>query len=166
MKKRSSRLKKQSGVILVVSLVMLLLLTLIGMTGAQVTSLEEKMAGNVRDKNVAFQAAEATLLAAERFILNNPTGSTTYPDVAGGALLGMNVAEPTDYFDASNWTGGHSSTTDAGFGANFGLPSEPRYIIKKIFQNGAVNTFRITARATGKNPGTQVILQEIYQRNN
>jgi len=37
---------------------MLLLLTIIGITGIQVSGLEEKMAGNSRDQNLAFQSAE------------------------------------------------------------------------------------------------------------
>jgi type IV pilus assembly protein PilX len=57
--------KFQSGVVLVVALIMLLLLALIGTAGMQSTSLEEKMAGNMRDKNLAFQAAESALSEAE-----------------------------------------------------------------------------------------------------
>ncbi len=59
----------QSGVVLVVSLIMLLLLTLIGLSGMQSTILEEKMAGNMRDRNMAFQAAEAALTDAEQHIV-------------------------------------------------------------------------------------------------
>ena len=50
--------KHQSGVVLPISMIMLLLLTLIGITGSHVTGLEEKMAGNSRNYNLAFQAAE------------------------------------------------------------------------------------------------------------
>lgn len=57
--------KHQSGVVLVVSLIMLLLLTLIGLSGMQSATLEEKMAANMRDRNLAFQAAEAALNDAE-----------------------------------------------------------------------------------------------------
>jgi type IV pilus assembly protein PilX len=47
---------------------MLLLMTLIGTTGMQSTSLQEKMAGNMRNRNLAFQAAESALEAGESFI--------------------------------------------------------------------------------------------------
>ncbi len=53
--------KHQSGVVLVISLIMLLALTLIGVTSSSVTGLEEKMAANTKDKNLAFQAAESAL---------------------------------------------------------------------------------------------------------
>jgi len=59
---------QQSGAVLIISLIMLLLLTLIGASSMQTTSLEEKMAGNLRDRNLAFQAAESALRDAEQDI--------------------------------------------------------------------------------------------------
>jgi type IV pilus assembly protein PilX len=53
---------------------MLLLLTLIGASSMQSTSLEEKMAGNLRDRSIAFQAAESALRDAEQDIKG--TGTT------------------------------------------------------------------------------------------
>ncbi len=164
---------KQTGVVLVVSLIMLLLLTLIGVTGTQVTTLEEKMAGNSRDQNVAFQAAEATLVEAETFILTQlSTGDATYN--VGGGLLSSTQAEPADFFLAATWTGTNSVVTSDGFRDYFvnnsGLTiANPRYIIKRIGVIGSspVRTaFRITARAQGISPGTQIILQEIFERTN
>ena len=155
--------KKQSGVVLVISLVMLLLLTLIGLTGMQTTTLEEKMAGNAKDRNLAFQAAESTLLEAEKFILANSTTSSTYSGSAG--LLDTGDSEP-DFLNSATWAATNSASTTTGFGNNFGLPADPRYIIKKISQVGNKSTFRITARAVGRQAGSQVILQEIYQRTN
>ncbi|MCX7069309.1 MAG: PilX N-terminal domain-containing pilus assembly protein [Methylococcales bacterium] len=57
--------KHQTGVVLIISLIMLLALTLIGVTSSSVTSLEEKMAANNKNINLAFQAAEATLRDVE-----------------------------------------------------------------------------------------------------
>lgn len=65
----TARLQQQAGAVLPISLIMLLLLTLIGVTGSQVTGLQEKMAGNMRDQSIAFQAAEAALRDAEQDIL-------------------------------------------------------------------------------------------------
>jgi type IV pilus assembly protein PilX len=55
----------ERGAVLLVSLVMLLLLTLIGLAGMRMVQLEERMAGNLRDRQRAFQAAEAALRAGE-----------------------------------------------------------------------------------------------------
>lgn len=184
MKNREMFLTKQKGVVLIVSMVMLLLLTLIGITGSGVTSLEERMAGNARDQNIAFQAAESTLLAAEQFVLATDSGPLTYsetpssptPSSGKNGLLGLAIDEP-NFFLSASWTSANSAATPTGFGSNFtnniGVAiNDPRYIIKKIANippSGAVGpktVFRITARAIGHNPGTQVVLQEIFERTN
>ena len=61
----SSSRKDQRGVVLIVSLIFLLVLTLIGVTASQSTILQERMAGNVKDRNMALQASEAALRAGE-----------------------------------------------------------------------------------------------------
>ena len=48
------RWRAQRGAVLLVTLVMLLLLTLIGLAGMRLASLEERMAGNLRDRQIAF----------------------------------------------------------------------------------------------------------------
>lgn len=58
--------KHQRGAVLLIALIMLLLLTIIGMAGMRDTNMQEKMAGNLRDQNLAFQAAEAGLRFAEQ----------------------------------------------------------------------------------------------------
>jgi len=62
---RYSRLKHQGGAALMFSLIFLLLLTIIGLTAMQSSTLQERMAGNTRDTNLAFQAAELGLRAGE-----------------------------------------------------------------------------------------------------
>lgn len=54
----------ETGVALVMSLVILLLLTIIGIAAMRTSSLEERMAGNIQDATHAFEAAESGLNAA------------------------------------------------------------------------------------------------------
>ncbi|WP_435606136.1 pilus assembly PilX family protein [Pseudomonas knackmussii] len=49
----------QSGIALLVSLVLLLLLTIIAITAATQSTLQERMAANSQQQNIAFQAAES-----------------------------------------------------------------------------------------------------------
>lgn len=56
----------QRGAALFISLMFLIILTLIGLSAANVGIMQERMAGNVRDTNVAFQQAEASLRAVEQ----------------------------------------------------------------------------------------------------
>lgn len=60
-----SSARRQRGAVLIVALVMLLLLTMIGLSSMRGTSLQEAMAGNLRDGNLALQAAEAALRKGE-----------------------------------------------------------------------------------------------------
>lgn len=55
----------QQGAILIVALIMLLLVTIIGLASIRGTSLQERMAGNLKDQEQALQAAEAALRKGE-----------------------------------------------------------------------------------------------------
>lgn len=72
----------QKGSVLIVSLIFLLLLTIVGVSSMNMTSLEERMAGNFRDHDLAFQAAEAALLDAEEFVENTFDIAQAYTDPA------------------------------------------------------------------------------------
>lgn len=53
--------RRNQGAILFVALIMLLLLTLLGVTAMQVTMLQERMSGNFRAQQVAFERAEGRM---------------------------------------------------------------------------------------------------------
>ncbi|MCK4742595.1 MAG: hypothetical protein KAT25_02110 [Sulfuriflexus sp.] len=59
---------KQQGAVLIVSLIILLLMTIIGVSSMKTTTLEERMAGNMRDQNLAFQSAEAAIVEGETYL--------------------------------------------------------------------------------------------------
>lgn len=177
MQYRFATFSSQSGVVLVVSLVMLLMLTLIGVTGTQVTSLEEKMAGNSRDKNLAFQSAEAALRGGEAQIettvsLNAFTGNN--------GLLGEDDSSH-DYSLSTTWSSNANSIQfDSGID-NVG--TQPRFFIK-LLTTGDANTgasiniggygsasageavsyFIVTTRGTGGQDSSQVYLQSHYAK--
>lgn len=58
-------LNPQRGSVLITGLIFLVILTLIGLSAMQVTSMEERMASNSKDMNLALQAAEAALRDCE-----------------------------------------------------------------------------------------------------
>lgn len=62
----------ERGAALVVSLVMLLLILLLGISGARIALQGEKSSQNDRDRQIAFQAAEAALMDAELDIEGSP----------------------------------------------------------------------------------------------
>ncbi len=164
----------QSGAVLIVSLIMLLLLTLLGVTSIQTTSLEEKMAGNMRDKDLAFQAAESALATAESTL--NPVAPAVLPTFTNEGTGGFYSATPTTpitdaSLEASFWadqTRLKATYTATGLGV-----ANPTYIIQvmgvtdcpgaALGSLGCTN-YRIIARATGGSTNAVVILESIYSR--
>ena len=71
-------IKKQRGAVLATSLVILLVMTIIGVSSMSTTLLEEKMAGNMRDINLAFQAAESALRDSEKDVRDNINTSSGF----------------------------------------------------------------------------------------
>ncbi len=74
-----------SGAELIVALIMLLLITIVGVSAMQTTTMEEKMAGNLRDRHIAFQAAEAALRQGEA------DAEEDFPDVDGSGAITVNI---------------------------------------------------------------------------
>lgn len=158
--------RHQSGAVLAISLIVLLLLTLIGITAAQVSGLEEKMAGNLRDRNLAFQAAETALRAGEERTATLPQcpiftaiqgfyPHTDSPLIDDGA---NNVVwlDPAKYFSYSGDNLASVTST-----------AQAKYIIQCITSVevlGERTLYRITARGTGGTTDAVVILQSVYRR--
>ncbi len=67
----TTQLSKQNGAALIVGLVMLLLLTIVGLSAMQGTAMQEKMSGNMRDANLALQAGEAGMRYLEEGFLKS-----------------------------------------------------------------------------------------------
>jgi type IV pilus assembly protein PilX len=173
----------QTGAALITGLIFLVILTLLGITAMQTSTLEERMSGNARDRNLAFQAAEAALRDAERDIRCRT--------ISGGTCTRTNKISGLSYADA-NCTDGLCCTINApGKGcrepttpvhqafslsaspsveygkyttapAITGVSAQPRYLIEP-FQVSESFYFRITARGYGANANTKVTLQEIYK---
>ena len=64
--------RKQSGAALFVSLILLMALTIIGLSAANRSNLQERMASNLHIQNVAFNAAES---AVGGFVVDSFTGN-------------------------------------------------------------------------------------------
>jgi len=69
---RSRSKTREKGAVLIISMVVLLLLTLLGVTSMRSTTVEERIAGNLRDQNLAFQGSEAALTEAQRLVSQRP----------------------------------------------------------------------------------------------
>ncbi|MDP1664343.1 MAG: PilX N-terminal domain-containing pilus assembly protein [Methylobacter sp.] len=165
--KYSSLKKRQSGVVLPISMIMLLLLTLISVTGSQVAGLEEKMAGNSRDSNLAFQAAEAALRGGETFLTQ-----ATLPAFTATGTNGLYSEAGTPPQQSDDWSSFNTVTySDASLGHT---ASAPLYVIQqlKAIGSGSLDAgnynenelYRITARGVGGTSDAVVVLQSVFKR--
>lgn len=155
MKKQISKISRQSGVVLMVSLIMLVLLSIIGLSSMQSTVLEEKMASNSRDQNIAFQAAEAALRSGEALIVaTNMVTLTTNPVNANGLHL---ATENLNYRTAATWGNAQSQVYPNTIPL---VAAQPRYYIEFL----SANEFRVTARGTGRQSTSQVFLRSYYRK--
>ncbi|WP_444940074.1 PilX N-terminal domain-containing pilus assembly protein [Microbulbifer sp. ZKSA004] len=123
-------LQQQSGATLLVGLVILLLMTFIGLAAIRGSGMQELMAGNMRDRQLAFQAAEAALRVAE-FKLESESElaiSTLFNGTNTGYVEQMDGSSSSEFWLVYDWDGGSVST-------NLGLDnvaSQPAYVVEKI----------------------------------
>ena len=173
---------RQSGVALVIGLVMLIALTLIGLTSARMTITEEKMSSNLRDTHLAFEAAEAALVEAERVIQETVTSLSAFDD--NGSDGYYNNAEENIWRQV-DWEGKDATNTNkaniySAFDSTYNIKTSPKYVIQHYAtiepekdnvnldnygQGGniaRIEMFRITARGTGGSDNAVVVLQTTY----
>ena len=119
--------QKQQGVALVVSLIILISLTMLGVTAIQRTTVDLAMAGNQREVGLMFQAAEVGLVTAEDFIEASSTNAD-FDDTSLG-LYTVVANDPNyfspNYFDYATWSA--SSQTAA---TSLDASEQPRYMIE------------------------------------
>jgi type IV pilus assembly protein PilX len=174
--------RHQKGAVLAIGLVMLLLLTLIGISGTQTTGLEERMAGNEQDENLAFQAAEAAITSAEEYLtlIATTPGAITYTQegingyytvdspVLNDQASGFLSVTQTAAFWENNPTITYSDATLVGVN----LDNPPKYFIQFLGQHISRNSnnnnnnntcvYRIMAYARGRSDNSLAIVESIY----
>uniref|UniRef100_D5X500 Putative Tfp pilus assembly protein n=1 Tax=Thiomonas intermedia (strain K12) TaxID=75379 RepID=D5X500_THIK1 len=134
---RAAAQRRQSGVALIVALILLVVITVIGLAAIRTSTLQEKMAGNTFDRAQAFQVAEATLQLASATILPPappPDPATyqanAYTDCANNPCLDNPAHDPN--VPAAAWTLPPTATNAGGGTANIVslYGNNPSYIIQ------------------------------------
>jgi type IV pilus assembly protein PilX len=160
---------------LVVALIMLLVMTVLGITAMRVTRMEERMAGNSRDVNLAFQGAEAGLRDSEARIAAMTVRPTTC-SVAPCAIWGVGqwITDPRDELPAW-WT---TNGTEYGVAATQEVTEVVRDPIVVTESLGFVpdsltighgppegrDFYKVTATSTGASDTANAVLESTYTR--
>ncbi len=149
MKSASFHPSAQRGVTLIITLVMLVVITLIALSSLRSTTMNERMAGNSRDRQRALQAAEAAVRSCVGQLENNIyLGLKSTPTAAGTTPL---------WDDPNSWT--TATSTAVAMPSTAGLSADPRCLVETL---GSLGSFRVTGRAVGGAADTVVILQATY----
>ncbi len=177
----------QRGSVLLVSLVILLVITVSGLTAVKMATLEEKMSGNYQDQQMAFYAAEAALKEAENFIADNELALSSFnvncdngycfagSDINDIGSCAPGISEP--WLTGTVWSdnGRHRVTTVS----ISGISAQAKYIIEfrcyiakeapgplpdPANRGDWALFYRITALATGGSGDSRVMLQSSYKK--
>lgn len=158
----SIKYSKQKGVALIVSLLLLIAITVLATSAMRGTIVQEKMASNLYDKELAMQAVERALIQAEQLI------------ISGGAFVSIPPRVPTPGM-VEAWRGPAIDFPWTTIASSNGFPSTD-YIIEdldiKLAHPGCLATgsgesnvicrlraYRITARTTPTDGRASVMLQ-------
>lgn len=165
----SSLACRQRGVTLIVALIFMAMLALLGATAAQNSVLEERMAANTRDRDLAFQAAEAALKDAESNIATFSAQMGTSPGlVIADSCVNPSVASCylSHGNDAAYWTSTFIwNTTNARNPTQVlnQVDSQPLFMIERIPGGpGTLEAYRATARGVGKSANAVAITQSVF----
>ena len=163
------RRSRQGGAILVSALLMLLVLTVIGVSVMQITRMQERMAGNTRDLNLAFQGAEAALREAEQGIWDTPTIiPCTTPDCTRPAA----VLPVLNNQDAVWWNDESQEYGEDGDQEIEELAEDPQFVTEELAFVGPLVVddpggrmfYQVTSRSAGASGRANTTLQTTFAK--
>jgi type IV pilus assembly protein PilX len=183
---RGSRLTatRQSGAVLVISLLLLLVMTLLGLGASQSTRLQERMAGNQRDQEVALQGAEASLRAAERRLSPTVSAVLTRCGAPGDScdsyekriLIDTTTQVELDLANQADTWWNRFGKAYLNADDLSGVSGTPQYVaehraeVREVLSVGDSNLdtvrdfYMVTARSSGMTDTAQVVIQSTYAR--
>jgi type IV pilus assembly protein PilX len=170
----------QSGVVLITGLIFMVILTLIVLALLRSGTLEERMALNARNHQIALQAAEAMLRDGEASSFSAATIAAPFDPYTGSSftatctngLCTRPAAGATPRWKSVDWSSAGFTRTFAVGSLNIGgtlVPSQPKYIIEvyspTIMMGHGIPcsvAYRVTSRGAGQD-SSEVFVQSMYQ---
>lgn len=175
----------QQGAVVIVALVILVILTIIGVALMESSVVQERMAGNLTEENVTFQAAEAALRAGEDDISTWSSRPPTLEDIDDPLRALLDPDDP-EVFEVDTLVGGSTTwwnSSSAWWQANGyeyaagleGTNQNPYYMIEEYDEvcdylsadqslAECKIVYRVTAIAWGSRNNTATLLQSLYAR--
>lgn len=175
--------RRERGAALIVTVLLMLVISMLALTALVRNNLDERMAFNQRDRQLAFQAAEGALRAAEEMIVNNVGGNFSPLMVSN---IAVDCTQSTGFcrsiesdpgwrrIGVAAWEDQSQITVALGTNSQRtpiqGVSAQPRYLIEyqgteQKIDNGNTCTahFLITARGVGLNANSTTTLQSLFR---
>jgi type IV pilus assembly protein PilX len=163
-RKHSSKLTKQSGSVLITTLILLVMLTVLTLATISLNTTQTRVAANTADAQEAYQTAEGALnqaaskLRAGTYVLANFVANTN----------GLYIFDPanqqiwTTVNSANTWSNAASAIQCT----NCGVSTSAAYIIEymppvTVPGTGPQRVYRVTAHAVGVSGKSPVTLQAV-----
>lgn len=179
----------QAGAVLVVSLLLLLVMTVLALGASQATRMQERMAGNARDYDLAFQSAEAGLRTGERLLDNPAMTSAPFACSSGrcqvfelNVITGDIAYQPVEWWNDNAWSYSSTNAWSTTQGHSISEPTpgmarrDPQFFIEELEEVPDSLTipptgpppsriyYRITAAGQGGTETAQVVVQSTFSR--
>lgn len=163
--------KHQSGAVLFVGLIMVLVLSILVVASTRTTLLQQKMTANLRDKDLSFQAAESALRTAETYLQQTSVKNLSVAFDNANGLYQFNQERRLE--DVDSWSDVNSKEVD---GAYYQIRQKPVYLIEELppiialgntLESGKpVNShyYRVTSKSMGGTDSSVTILQSTYKK--
>lgn len=128
----------QRGAALIIALIFLLIMTILGISGIQNSTMETRMAGNSADRNRSFQASEFALQAAKnslKTIMETSTWQSTFINDTNDAYYralndSCDAVKPwSEVGTATTWNANNSAEASDFPTQTPALELQPRYMI-------------------------------------
>lgn len=161
---------RQQGAVLILGLAFVLILSVMVVSAARTTVLQQKMSGNLRDKELAFQAAESALKSAEQYLHTNKQQDLVGQFTNQNGLHLYDVSR--DWQQDATWD--NKSPIEAG--TLYQVRNKPVYVIEELPNIEVVGDslsiprpvssthYRITAKSKGGTDASLVVLQSMYKK--
>lgn len=166
---------RQSGAALITGLIFMVVLTIIVISALRSSTLEERMAANARNRQLALQAAEAVLRDAEASLGAgapfDPFTPVSFTAACTNGYCSKPATGSTPRWKTIDWSDTTKTRSFANAGSNLaGLAGQPRYIVEiagfpdpcNPGQQSNPVLYRVTARGVGMDNST-VFVQTMFR---
>lgn len=161
----SVKQSQQSGFILLMSLILLILLSILAISGVLVNTSQTRIATNAADTEVSFEKAEGAINQALNLISNGTYNAANFVLNSSGFYLLNPTTAPK--WSTVNWSSStaviNSFQGYSGAQASYIIEQLPSVIKPGQNMKTPTNVYRVTARAVGASGNSYIMLQTTIQ---